>query len=208
MRSYCLEHGVAIRTGADVFRIDLLRALDDVENDLTARARLVLRGLYEDRLKLEDRIKSVSTEIKDFADADENARRLMTIPGVRALGATAILAAIGDPSRFRRARDVSACLGVRSVSRTDRVPDALPRQHSKGGKQTLLGIAKRGSSYLRTLLVHGARSVMMHMDRSKDGLGGWLDALRARMHPNKAVLALAAKIARIIWVVFTKPGAT
>ena len=196
MRSYCLEHGVALRPGAGVFKIYIVRALDDAENDLTDRARLVLRELHADLLQLETRIRAVTTEIKDIADADETARRLMTIPGIGALGATAILAAVGDPSRFRRARDVAAWLGL------------VPRQHSTGGRQTLLGIAKRGSSYLRTLIVHGARSVMMHLDRSKDGLGGWVDALRARMYPNKAVVALAAKIARIVWVVLTKPGAT
>ncbi|MEO0655577.1 MAG: IS110 family transposase [Pseudomonadota bacterium] len=196
MRSYCLEHGVALRPGAGVFKIDSLRALDDAENDLAERARLVLRALHADLLELELRIRAVTTEIKDIADADETARRLMTIPGVGALGATAILAAIGDPSRFRTARDVAAWLGL------------VPRQHSTGGKQTLLGIAKKGSSDLRTLIVHGARSVMMHLDRSTDRLGGWVDALRARMHANKAVVALAAKIARIVWVVLTGTGAT
>ena len=82
------------------------------------------------------------------------------------------------------------------------------RQHSTGGKQTLLGIAKRGSSYLRTLLIHGARSVLMHLDRSKDRLGQWADELRERMHVNKVTVALAAKLARIVWVVLSKPGAT
>lgn len=196
MRSYCLEHGVAMRPGVGVFKLDIGRVLDDPNNDLTARARLVLRELHAELLEIEARVRTVSTEIKNIADADETARRLMTIPGVGALGATAILAAIGDPGRFKRARDVAAWLGL------------VPQQHSTGGKQTLLGIAKRGSNYLRTLLVHGARSVMMHLDRSKDRLGGWADELRRRMHPNKVVVALAAKIARVIWVILTKPGAT
>ena len=72
----------------------------------------------------------------------------------------------------------------------------------------MLGISKRGSSYLRRLLVHGARSCVMHLDRSRDRLGGWLDTLQTRMHANKVTVALAAKIARIAWVVMTKPGAT
>lgn len=196
MRSYCLEHGVAMRTGAGVFKLDIVRVIDETSNDLTDRARLVLQELHDELLALEDRIGRISTEIKNIADADDAARRLMTIPGIGPLGATAILAAVGDPRRFRRARDIPAWLGL------------VPRQHSTGGKQTLLGIAKRGSSYLRTLLVHGARSVMMHLDRSKDRLGTWVDQLKARMHPNKAVVALAAKIARIVWVVLTTPGAT
>lgn len=196
MRSYCLEHGVAIRQGAGVFKIDLERVLTDAENDLTDRARLVLAELRDDLIRLEERIRSVSTEIKNIADADETARRLMSIPGVGPLGATAILAAIGDPRRFKKARDVAAWLGL------------VPRQHSTGGKQTLLGIAKRGGSYLRTLLIHGARSVLMHIDRSKDRLGQWADELRERMHVNKVTVALAAKLARIVWVVLSKPGAT
>lgn len=196
MRSYCLEHGVALRTGAGVFKLDILRVLDETSNDLTDRARLVLRQLHDELLAVEERIGRISTEIKNVADADEAARRLMTIPGIGPLGATAIFAAVGNPRRFKKARDVPAWLGL------------VPRQYSTGGKQTLLGIAKRGSSYLRTLLVHGARSVMMHLDRSKDRLGAWVDQLRSRMHPNKAVVALAAKIARIVWVIPTTPGAT
>ena len=196
MRSYCLEHGVAMRTGAGVFKLDIVRVLDATSNDLTDHARVVLRQLHDELLAVEDRIGRISTEIKNIADADDAARRLMTIPGIGPLGATAILAAVGDPRRFKRARDIPAWLGL------------VPRQHSTGGKQTLLGIAKRGSSYLRTLIVHGARSVMMHLDRSKDRLGMWVDQLRGRMHPNKAVVALAAKIARIVWVILTTPGAT
>lgn len=196
MRSYCLEHGVALRQGAGVFKLDILRVLDDDGNDITDRARIVLRELHADLLQLETRISKVSTEIKNIADADETARRLMTIPGIGPLGVTAILAAIGNPARFHKARDVPAWLGL------------VPRQHSTGGKQTLLGISKRGSCYLRTLLIHGARSVLMHLDRSKDRLGQWVDALRSRMHANKVIVALAAKLARIVWVILRTPGAT
>ena len=83
----------------------------------------------------------------------------------------------------------------------------VPREHSTGGKTTLLGISKRGNSYLRRLLVHGARSCVMHMDRSRDRLGAWLYGLERRMHANKVTVALAAKIARIAWVILTRPGA-
>lgn len=82
MRSYCLEHGVAIRQGAGVFKLDIVRAIDNPENDLTERARVVLRELQADLLRLEERILSVFTEIKNIADRDETAHLLMTIPGV------------------------------------------------------------------------------------------------------------------------------
>ena len=196
MRSYCLEHGVAIRQGAGVFKLDLGRVLSDGGNDLTSSARAALAELLQELLALEVRIDRISKEIKAIADTDDTARRLMTIPGIGPLGATAILATVGNPKRFKRARDVAAWLGL------------VPRQHSTGGKQTLLGISKRGNCYVRTLLIHGARSVVMHLDRRKDRLGAWVDALRARMHPNKAVVALAAKLARIVWVILTVPGAT
>ncbi|MEM8644035.1 MAG: IS110 family transposase [Pseudomonadota bacterium] len=196
MRAYCLEHGLAMRPGAGVFKVDIVHVIDDEENDLTARARLVLRELHAELLEIEGRVRTVSTEIKNIADADEAARRLMTIPGIGSLGTTAILAAVGDPKRFKRARDIPAWLGF------------VPQQHSTGGKPKLLGIAKRGSNYLRTLIVHGARSVFMHLDRSKDRLGVWADELRGRMHANKVVVALAAKIARIVWVILSTPGAT
>lgn len=196
MRAYCLEHGVAMRQGAGVFKIDICRVMDDLDNDLTPMARSVLRDLQDDFRRLEARIRQVSDEIEKIADTDERARRLMTIPGIGPLGATAILSAVGDPARFSKARDVAAWLGL------------VPRQHSTGGKQNLLGISKRGNNYLRRLIIHGARSCMLHLDRGKDRLGVWIDALRLRMHVNKVTVALAAKLARIVWVVLTKPGAT
>ena len=82
-----------------------------------------------------------------------------------------------------------------------------PREHSTGGKPTLLGISKRGNRYVRRLLVHGARSCVTHLDRTRDRLGAWLNGLQQRMHVNKVVVALANKIARIAWVVLTAPGA-
>ena len=104
------------------------------------------------------------------------------------------MAAIGKGYQFAKARDLAAWIGL------------VPRQHSTGGRNTLLGISKRGNSYIRRLLIHGARSCLMHLDRSRDRLGAWLDGLRARMHPNKVVVALAAKMARIAWVVLNRPG--
>ncbi len=82
----------------------------------------------------------------------------------------------------------------------------VPRQHSTGGKPTLMGINKRGNAYVRRLLIHGARSCVMHLDRSRNRLGAWLDQLEARMHANKVVVALANKIARIAWVIINRPG--
>jgi len=156
--------------------------------------RRILQDLFDDLTRLEARIKDVTRDIEALAAKDERARRLMTVPGIGPLGATALLASAGDARQFRKARDLAAWLGL------------IPRQHSTSGKSVLLGISKRGSSYTRRLLIHGARSCLLHLDRSRDRLGAWLDQLGRRMHVNKVTVALAAKLARIAWVILTKPG--
>jgi transposase len=195
MRAFCLEHGVAMRQGAGAFKLDLAGVLADDSNDLTPVMRRLLGELREELGALETRIAAVSREIEATATTNDAARRLATIPGIGPLGATAIVAAIGEGRQFKKARDMAAWIGL------------VPRQHSTGGKATLLGISKRGNSYIRRLLIHGARSCLMHLDRGRDRLGAWIDGLRARMHPNKVVVALAAKMARVAWVILNKPGA-
>ncbi|WP_265976031.1 IS110 family transposase [Brucella intermedia] len=195
MRAFCLEYGIAMHQGAGKFKADMPRVLEDEDNDLSAPMRQLLMSLFEDIRYLEQRIAEVSRQIEAAADADDTARRLMTVPGIGALTATGLLAAAGTGRQFKRARDMAAWLGL------------VPRGHSTGGKTTLLGISKRGSSYLRRLLIHGARTCLLHLDRTRDRLGVWLDGLQARMHNNKAAVALAAKIARVAWVIMTRPGA-
>ena len=102
----------------------------------------------------EKRIADVTQEIEAIAAQDDRARRLMTVPGIGALGATALIAAAGDGQQFHKARDMAAWLGL------------VPREYSTGGRTTLLGISKRGNRYLRRLLIHGARSCVMHLDRN------------------------------------------
>lgn len=196
MRAFCLEYGVAMHQGVGKFKADLPKVLANEENDLTPAMRKLLAGIFEDVRQLEARISEISREIEATAAADDTARRLMTIPGIGPLAATALLAAAGKGKQFRKARDMAAWLGL------------TPREHSTGGKTTLLGISKRGNTYLRRLLIHGSRSCLLHLDRSRDRLGGWLGRLQSRMHNNKAVVALAAKVARIAWVVMRTPGAT
>jgi transposase len=195
VRAFCLEYGIAIRQGTGVFRRDLPGALADEGNDLTPAMRRMLAELFEDVGRLDERIAEVTREIEALAARDDRARRLMTIPGIGPIVATALLAAVGDGRQFRRARDMAAWLGL------------VPREHSTGGKTTLLGISKRGNRYVRRLLIHGARSCVLHLDRTRDRLGSWLNALQSRMHANKVAVALAAKIARMAWAIITRPGA-
>ncbi|WP_420869910.1 IS110 family transposase [Bradyrhizobium septentrionale] len=131
----------------------------------------------------------ITREIEALAASDERTRRLMTVPGIGPLVATAFVASAGNASQFRRAKDLAAWLGL------------VPREHSTGGKTTLLGISKRGNHYLRRLLIYGARSCVMHLNRTSNRLGSWLTGLEKRMHTNKVTVALAAKIARVAWVI-------
>jgi transposase len=117
---------------------------------------------------------------------------LATIPGIGVLNATAMVAAIGDGRTFAKGRDLAAWLGL------------VPRQITTGGKPRLVGITKRGNKYLRTLLIHGARSAMPGLAASATPLGDWVRGLMARVHKNTAVVALANKLARIVWVVLRK----
>ena len=111
----------------------------------------------------------------------------MTLRGVGPLTASALAGALGDGKAFRKGRDFAASLGL------------TPKQHSTGGRDRLLGISKRGDSYLRKLLVHGARAVLRHVDGKDDGLSHWLRGLASRKHVNVATVALANKTARIAW---------
>jgi transposase len=144
MRAFCLEYGVAIRQGAGLFKSDLPRVLANESNDLTPTMRRLLSELFEDLKRSEKRIAEITREIEALAAKDEKARRLMTIPGIGPLGATAILAAAGDGQQFKKARNMAAWLGL------------VPQQYSTGGKPQMLGISKRGNRYLRRLLIHGA----------------------------------------------------
>ena len=119
----------------------------------------------------------------------EKTPALLAALRVRSADLTALLAAVGDGSAFARGRDLAAWLGL------------TPRQHSTGGKTKMLGISKRGNKYLRKLLVHGARSAMRSLAASPTPLGNWLRGLLGRVHKNTATVALANKLARIVWAV-------
>ncbi len=193
-RAFCIEYGLAMRVGAGGFHADIRRHLGNLENDLTQTMRDLLNDLLDDLAYIEKRVKALSARIEAIANEDETISRLLTIPGIGALTATALVAAAGDGRQFRKARDMAAWLGL------------VPAEHSTGGKQTLLGISKRGNGYVRRLIIHGARSCFLHLNRESHALGRWLSALEARTHRNKAVVALANKLTRIVWAILTQPG--
>ena len=116
----------------------------------------------------------------------------MKLRGAGPLIASALVAAIGDGKQFSKGRDFAASLGL------------TPRQHSTGGKDRLLGISKRGDSYLRKLMIHGARAVMRHAKNRDDHLSQWINELATRKHVNVATVALANKTARVAWALVNK----
>jgi transposase len=192
LRAFLLERGLAPRKG----RTHLLRLLpsilEDAEASLSMRMRALLDRLWQEWRLLEDEIESLTKEIRQIANGDPDCRRLIQIPGIGPLVATALVAAVGSGHGFARGRDLAAWLGL------------VPRQHSTGGKPKLLGISKRGNAYVRRLLLHGARAVRLHANRDRHRFGPWLSRLEQRAHANVAVTALANKLARIAWAVLFK----
>ena len=151
--------------------------------------RVLLRQLNQELEQLSARIAEMDKVIERTVADHEACQRLTTIPGIGSVTATALVAAIGNGATFRRGRDLSAWVGM------------VPREYTTGGRQKLLGISKRGNSYLRRLFVQGARAVMQRRNRQTNSLGRWLDQLTARAHQNVAIVALANKLLRVAWAV-------
>lgn len=196
IRGFLLEFGMPIRQGAGVFKLDLPRILEDAENELPSSLRRLLGDLWNDLKALEVRIEEITLTIQRSVQSSDTARRLLTVPGIGPLSASALEAAAGRGQHFKNGRFFAAWLGL------------VPRQYSTGGESTLLAISKRGNTYLRRLLIHGARSCIQTCDRSKHPLGAWITKLEQRMHRNKVIVALANKIARVAWKILTHPAET
>lgn len=188
LRAVLLERGVILPKG----RMVMMRWLDEIGADglaVSSRVRDLVQDLHDECTTLDRRIKAYDEEFASLAREDTQARRLSGIPGIGVINATALLAAVGDGSAFAKGRDLAAWLGL------------TPRQHSTGGKTKMLGISKRGNSYLRKQLIHGARAALPHLAAKSTRIGAWLREMQARAHPNIVVVALAAKLARIVWAV-------
>ena len=194
LRAILLERGITVPKGRRKLEQHLPAIMQEEENGLGARIRLLIEDMRAEWRELDRRIAAFDDEMASNAKEDEAARRLATIPGIGVLSATALVAAIGSGATFARGRDLAAWLGL------------VPRQITTGGKPRLLGITKRGNKYLRKLLIHGARAALPWIANSATDLGQWLRALLARAHKNTAVVALANKLARIAWAVLRRGG--
>jgi transposase len=190
VRGLLLEYGIDIPQGRAALMRRLPEILEDAANGLSERFRAELNTVLEELRHLDEQVAHYDTQIQAIAQNDETVQRLMTIPGIGALVATALVAAVGeDVGLFRNGRGLAAWLGL------------VPRQHSTGGRERLLGISKRGDVYLRQLLIHGARAVMRWVERKEDATSRWASALKSRRHTNIAVVAMANKIARVAYAV-------
>jgi len=192
MRGLLAEYGIVLPQGVGAMRKHVPELLEDAESGLSDFFRPLLAACYQQLQELDAHIEFYTCQLKEHARHHEAVQRLQTIPGFGPIVASVFHAFVGDGGTFGRGRDVSAALGL------------VPRQHSSGGKSVLLGISKRGDRYLRSLLVHGARSLVRLAGRKDDPLNRWINRLKATRGANKAAVALANKLARIGWAILSQ----
>jgi transposase len=181
------EFGLVIPQGIRCLERQIPAILGDAHNGLANTTRELLQRLLSHFRELDRQVKELEAQIQSWHRLNPHSQRLEKIPGIGPLTASALVASIGNATNFANGRQLAAWLGL------------VPRQASSGGKERLLGISKRGDVYLRTLLIHGARSVLLALKRRAVPAEGWLASLAQRRNPNIAAVALANKNARIVW---------
>ncbi len=186
IRGLLAEFGLIAPQGLCSLRQRVPELIEDASNELPGALRLLIQDLMAHLKVLDQQIEQLQQQIQDWHRGNEVSQRLGQIPGIGAITASALVASVGDAAQFKNGRELSAWMGL------------VPRQHSSGGKDRLLGISKRGDVYLRTLLIHGARALVrlaqLHPDRY-----AWLHGLIGRSNANVAAVALANKNARVAW---------
>ena len=192
IRGILAEFGIVVARNLASLRRRLPEILDAEAGSLDAMTRSLIIDLREELAEIDKRISAYDRRIRQLCSLNEACQRLSRIEGIGPVTATALVAAAGDAKVFKNGRQFAAWLGL------------VPRHHSSGGRVRLLGISKRGDRYLRTLLIHGARSALVRCGRKTDGRSLWLQKLRERRNPNVAAVALANKNARIAWALLSR----
>lgn len=187
IRGLLAEYGIVLPQHPGQVRRGLRTVLEDAENQLTGFGRELFQSLYGELVQLDEKIGDADDRIQIAFQRTPDCQRIAAVEGVGPLIATAIVAAINNGRAFENGRQFSAWLGL------------VPRQNSSGGKSRLLGISKRGDPYLRTLLIHGARSVVYRAKLKTDKRSLWINDKQQRLGTSKACVAVANKNARIIW---------
>jgi transposase len=188
IRGLLAEFGLIIPQGIANIAKRVPELIEDASNELTGSFRILVDRLMDHLKELDRQVGELEAKIKAWHRASDASCKLEKVPGIGPITASALVATIGDAKNFDSGRQVAAWLGL------------VPRQHSSGGKPTLLGMSKRGDGYLRTLLIHGARSVIYRATQRADA-DSWLVKLTMRRNKNVAAVALANKTARIVWAV-------
>jgi transposase len=187
IRGFLNKYGIVVSRGKERLLAAMPDLLEDADNGLTSSSRALFQSLYDEWRQMNEAIKRVEKTIRTQANADEAAQRLMKIKGVAERIATATIAHAGNGHGYQSGRHFAANLGL------------VPKEHSSGGQQKLGGITKRGNGYLRRMLIQGAWSVVSNVDNSDDRLSRWAKQLMERRGKHKAVVAVANKMARIMW---------
>lgn len=186
IRGLLAEYGIIIPQGIGYIGKRLPEVLEDGENGLPGMFRQLLARLGDHLKELDRQVHELEIQIQAWHRESVASRKLAQIPGIGPITASALVASIGNARNFENGRQLAAWLGL------------VPRQNSSGGKQTLLGISKRGDTYLRTLLIHGARAVIRVAERKAAYTGSWLAEVMGRRHKNVAAVAQVNKNARIV----------
>jgi transposase len=189
IRGLLLERGITVRKGRRYIEAALPGILEDADAKLSGTLRLLLAQLKLELDQLAQRLEEAETLIEQTVQENEACQRLLQVPGIGPVTATAVISAIGNGAAFRKGREFAAWMGV------------VPREYSTGGKQKLLGISKRGNRYLRKLFVQCARAVLQQKTKQTPGLKAWLEKLTSHTHRHVAAVALANKLARMAWAV-------
>jgi transposase len=185
------EYGIVMPKGVAKFRQAVVGKLEAEKDKLTPLSQEMFWKLVDEFAALEEQLAYYQEKLDTLAQTHPECQRLMTIPGIGPLTATALVAAVSDASAFKNGRQFAAWLGL------------VPRQHTTGGKERLLGISKRGDTYLRKLLVHGARATIRWVGRKTDRRSQWIRHLLERRGTNRTAVAVANKNARIVWALLT-----
>jgi transposase len=192
IRGLLAEFGLVVAQGANELKAVLNELLEDASNELGTLARLTLQRAQAQWAELDAHLAWCDERISAHAKTNPAVKSAATLLGVGPVTASAVVATVGDFKQFKNGAQFGAWVGL------------TPRQHSSGGKNSLGGITKRGDTYLRTLLIQGAKSAVMTAHRRQDRISTWAAALKERSGWQKAVVALANKNARILWAVMTR----
>ncbi len=194
IRGLVAEFGLVVPKGITNIASRVPELIEDASMQLTGSFRILIDRLLEFLKVLDTQVDDLEVQIKAWHRGSEVSKRLEKVPGIDPLTASAIAATVGDAKNFDNGRQLAAWLGL------------VPRRSSSGGKPTLLGMSKRGDAYLRTLLIHGARSVIYHLSLKPEKVkeGSFLNQMVLRRNKNVAAVALANKTARIVWAILAQ----